>query len=99
MLQIKPILTLREGRVEPFQRERTHKNAVARLKQLVLEEYPRREDGYLSIMHAAAPSQAQMLASDLQDRLGLHNVPILDVPPAIVTHGGPGILAAAFFTA
>jgi hypothetical protein len=25
-------------------------------------------------------------------------VPILDVPPAIVTHGGPGILAAAFFT-
>jgi hypothetical protein len=28
----------------------------------------------------------------------LKSVPILDVPPAIVVHGGPGILAAAFFT-
>jgi DegV family protein with EDD domain len=97
MLQIKPILTLREGRVEQFERERTHKNAIARLKQLVLEEYPRGGDGYLSIMHAAVPNQAQELANDLADRLGLQNVPILDVPPAIVTHGGPGILAAAYF--
>lgn len=97
MLQIKPILTLREGRVEPFERERTHKHAVARLKQLVLNQYPHSENGYLSVMHAAVPDQAQELANDLQDRLGLRDIPILDVPPAIVTHGGPGILAVAFF--
>ena len=97
VLQIKPILTLREGRVEQFERERTHKNALARLKQLVLEKYPRNKDGYLSVMHAAAPDEAAELASDLGDKLGVRDVPILDVPPAIVVHGGPGILAAAFF--
>jgi DegV family protein with EDD domain len=98
VLQIKPILALSDGRVEPFERERTHKRAVLRLKALVLEQYPRRENGYLSIMHAAVPDQAEALARDLGQALGLGNVPILDVPPAIVTHGGPGILAVAFFT-
>jgi DegV family protein with EDD domain len=98
VLQIKPILALREGRVEPFERERTHKRAVQRLKELVLEQYPRRQNGYLSIMHAAVPDQAKALSNDLSLALGLENIPILDVPPAIVTHGGPGILAVAFFT-
>lgn len=97
VLQIKPILALRGGRIESYEKERTHKNALARLKQLVVEQYPRAGDGYLSIMHAGIPEQAQALASDLGDRLGVTTVPILDVPPAIVTHGGPGILAAAFF--
>ena len=97
VLQIKPILALQEGRVEQFERERTHKNALARLKQLVLEEYPHNRNGYLSVMHAAVPTQATELACDLGDKLGVRDVPILDVPPAIVVHGGPGILAAAFF--
>jgi DegV family protein with EDD domain len=96
VLQIKPILTFRDGRVDQFERERTQKRALARLKELVLEQIPR-DGGYLSVMHAGVPDQGQALADDLRAQLNLPHVPILDVPPAIVTHGGPGILGVAFF--
>jgi DegV family protein with EDD domain len=99
VLQIKPILTLRDGKVDMYERERTHKRALARLVELTLEQYPKDQPGYLSIMHADVPDQAGNLASQLGASLGLTDVPIYNVPPAIVTHGGPGILGVAFFAA
>ncbi len=97
VLQVKPILAFSAGQVEQFERERTQKRAVIRLKELVLEQIPRDGSGYLSVMHAGVPEQGQALADDLAAQLNLPDVPILDVPPAIVTHGGPGILGVAFF--
>jgi DegV family protein with EDD domain len=97
VLQIKPILTFRDGRVDQFEKERTHKRALARLKELVLEQIPRDGNGYLSVLHAGVPEQGQELADDLRTLLGLTDVPIYHLPPAIVTHGGPGILGVGFF--
>ena len=50
-------------------------------------------------MHADAEAEAQSLAADLAAELGLSDIPIYDLPPAIVVHGGPGILATSFFAA
>jgi DegV family protein with EDD domain len=97
VLQVKPILSFQDGRVNQFERERTHKRALARLKELVLEQIARDQTGRLTVMHAGVPEQGQALADDLAARLDLSDVPILDVPPAIVTHGGPGILGVGFF--
>jgi DegV family protein with EDD domain len=96
MLQIKPILTLEDGRVQSFERERTHKRAMARLKEIVVEQYPKQGEGYLAVMHAGATEQAEDLAADLGTRFSLSEVPIYDLPPAIVVHGGPGILGVSF---
>ena len=97
MLQIKPILCLKDGRVEQYEKERTHKRALSRLKELVVEQCPSGGNGYLSVMHAGVAEQGQALAAELGVTLQQPQVPVRDVPPAIVTHGGPGILAAAFF--
>ena len=97
VLQVKPSLTFRDGQVNQFERERTQKRAVARLKELVLEQIPQDGSGYLSVMHADVPDQGQALADDLGAQLGLSQIPIYDVPPAIVTHAGPGILGVGFF--
>jgi fatty acid kinase fatty acid binding subunit len=97
VLQIKPILTLREGRVEQHERERTQRRAVIRLKEIVCEQYPRNSEGYLSVLHAGVPDEGLALALDLKELLNLEDVPLFDMPPAIVTHGGPGILGVAFF--
>jgi DegV family protein with EDD domain len=97
VLQIKPILTFTSGKVDQYERERTQKRALARLTEIVLEQYPRKENGYLTVMHAGVPEQGKTLADDLGARLGLKDVHIYDVPPAIVTHGGPGILGVGFF--
>lgn len=97
VLQIKPILCLKDGRVDRYENERTQKRAYSRLTELVNEQYPRHQAGYLSIMHAGVPDQGNTLAQELGKMLNLADVPVFNVPPAIVTHGGPGILAASFF--
>ena len=98
VLKIKPILSLSEGRVEPFEKERTQKHAINRLVELVRTQASRNGDAYISVMHAAVPELAGEFANILCSEFGLKSIPILDLPPAIVVHGGPGILAAAFFT-
>jgi len=96
VLQIKPILTLQDGRVQPYERERIHKRAVSRLKEIVAERCPPGGDGHLAVMHAGAAEQAQALAAELGKKLEQEVVPIYDLPPAIVVHGGPGILGVSF---
>jgi DegV family protein with EDD domain len=98
VLKIKPILALTDGRVEQFEKERTQKHAINRLFELVKSQAATNDEAYISIMHAAIPELAQEFAGRLCADFGLSSIPILDVPPAIVVHGGPGILAAAFFT-
>lgn len=98
VLQIKPILEVRDGKVEPLERERTHRRALARMKELVIEQAAPSDDALISVMHAGAPDEGQALAEDLQAQLRLSKTPpVVAVPPAIVTHGGPGILGVGFF--
>ena len=96
-LQIKPILELKNGRVEPFEKVRTHHRALVRLKELVYEQCPRTPEAHLSVMNADEVEAAQNLAREFEHELGLARVPIYNVGASITTHGGPGILAVAFF--
>jgi len=98
ILQIKPILTVRDGQVEPFEQQRTKKRALARLVEIVAEQCPRTKESYLCVMQADALETARELASELKTRMGLEYLPIYELPPAIVVHGGPGALAVGFFT-
>ena len=58
---------------------------------------PHHGEGYLTVMHAGVPEQGLALAEELGQLIDQAFVPIADVPPAIVTHGGPGILGVGFF--
>jgi DegV family protein with EDD domain len=98
LLQIKPILTLVNGRVEQCEKERTHKHALARMREMVTRQIAKKGPGFLSILHGGVPALGQALADDLGASLGIEAVPVFDMPPAIVTHGGPGVLGTGFFT-
>ena len=98
VLQIKPILTLTDGRIDQFERERTKKKAVGRIKELLLAESARGAEAHVSVNHAGAQQEAEALAAELKQALGTDEVLVLDMPPAIVTHAGPGLLAVGFFT-
>jgi DegV family protein with EDD domain len=98
VLQVKPILTMQAGRVTPFEKQRTHKRAVSRLKEITLTQIQESKDGCLAVMHADVHDQATELANDLCQLLNYSHIPIYDLPPAIVVHGGPGILGVSFFS-
>ncbi len=99
MLQIKPILQISHGRVEPLDKVRTHQKALEHLKELILAECPRSPEARLNVMHADAPEDADRLRAELSAALGVKDIPLYSVGPAITTHGGPGILAVGFFAA
>lgn len=99
LLQIKPILTVGEGQVAPFEQQRTKKRAVARLVEIVEEQCPKSAEAHLCVMQAGAEEKAGALAASLRSRMNLENIPVYELPPAIVVHGGPGVLAAGFFVA
>lgn len=98
VLQIKPILTFREGRIDQFEKERTKKKALARIKELIIAESARGPEAHVSVMHADARDEAEELAAELRAALGTAEAPVMDLAPAIVTHAGPGTLAFGFFT-
>ncbi|MGD1994862.1 MAG: DegV family protein [Anaerolineae bacterium] len=101
LLQIKPILTLEDGRVDALEQQRTRKRALARLRQLIVEGegQPGRPDAHLAVMHVDAEDEARDLAEYFAEALDLSpdQIPIYLLPPAIVVHGGPGILGATYF--
>lgn len=97
LLQIRPILTLRDGQVEPLANERTRKRALQHIMRLVTESAPRDRDPLFSVMHAADLDAAGQLIQQLQAEFGKVEVPVYDLVPAVVTHGGPGAIGLGFF--
>lgn len=97
MLQIKPLLQIKDGQVQVLERVRTHSHAFERLEELVVEQCPRSETAHLSVMHADDPITARRLLSDLKTALGIPDIPIYGVGAAITTHGGPGTIGVGFF--
>jgi DegV family protein with EDD domain len=101
ILQVKPILTLRDGHIEPVESQRTKKRAVSRIKEIILQDCPHSPDCMLSIMHCDAEDEALELRAEFAAALDLPQdcIPIYLVPPAIVVHAGPKVLAVSYFTA
>ncbi|MBN1937431.1 MAG: DegV family protein [Anaerolineae bacterium] len=97
LLQIRPILTIQGGQIEPLTNERTRKRALKHIMDLAEELAPRDRDPLFSVMHAAAPDVAQELALEIGGVFGDVRVLVMDLVPAIVTHGGPGAMGLSFF--
>jgi len=98
LLEIKPILTIREGQVEAFEQQRTKKRALARLADVVAEECPKTPDSHLAVLQVEAEDEAQEFAETLKRFVPLPEIPIFLLPPAIVVHGGPKTMGVGFFT-
>jgi len=97
LLQVKPILTVKDGRTEPVESQRTHKRALERVKQMVYSDCPHGPQAHITIMHGDAIDEASKLADELKANLGLTEVPTYQLPPAIMVHAGPGTLAISYF--
>lgn len=96
VLQMKPILTIKDGKVEALERVRTSGKAVARLKEIVLEDLKGKPDPKLVVMHAAAPELGQQMADALAKELGIPAPTVVEAGPAIATHAGPGAVGVGY---
>lgn len=97
VLQIKPILTVGDGRIQPFEQQRTKKRAISRVLELIIESFPKNQEPFLQIMQGDALEDALWFKEQFATQLGIKDVPIVELPPAIIVHAGPGTLAISYF--
>ena len=97
ILQIKPILTIDDGKVAPFDKVRTKKHAIDSIFKLTVEICQNEHNPHLTISHCGDEGAAKALRRRFLEVLEIEDIPIYLVPPAIVVHGGPGILEVSCF--
>jgi len=96
LLDMKPILELRDGRVEPMERVRTKKKALDRILDVIAEQTAGRSPIRLATIHAAAPAEAAALLEAAKTRLGAIEAIIAEASPTVATHTGPGTVGLAY---
>lgn len=92
-LQVKPLLTVLDGRVEKLEQVRTAGKALARLAELAIEAASGQEHVDVAVQHLAAPERAEALAQDLRARLPYAPVVVAPVGGVVGAHVGPGMVA------
>jgi DegV family protein with EDD domain len=97
LLEIKPILQMKDGQVESFEQHRTKKRALARLVEVAVEQCQGGEDSHLCALQVKAEKEAEVLVAELKSRVNVHQIPIYELPPAIVVHAGPRAMGIGFF--
>ena len=97
LLEIKPILQVKNGQVESFEQQRTKKRARARLVEVVAEQCPSEDSAHLCVIQVEAENEAQALVAELRSRVSVSQIPIYKLPPAIVVHAGPRAMGVGFF--
>jgi len=97
-LKMKPILELRDGRVESVERVRTRKKSLDRLVELIEERTGGHTPIRLAALNAASPDDARWLMEQTSQRLNPTEMVFSEVSPVIGTHAGPGTVAVAYMT-
>lgn len=95
-LSIKPILYIKDGHIEPLERVRTRKRAVARLLELV-EEKIGKSEAHFAVLHCEADVEARELGEQVKAKFNCAELVVAEAGPVIGTHTGPGTLGLAFY--
>ena len=97
LLQIKPILTVVDGKTAVFTKVRTKKKAIEALITGLMEDLKERDLGEVIVHHINCPEEGEALAKQLSQTLN-QSVQIQSIGPVIGAHVGPGSIGLAYYT-
>ncbi len=92
VLNVKPVLVLREGELHPLSNVRTHAKGVEKLVEFVKGT---RHIEELAVIHTTTPDEAVGLKVRLSSLVESSRLHIARLGPALGVYGGPGMLAVA----
>jgi DegV family protein with EDD domain len=92
-LGVKPLLCLRDGRIEPLERVRTSTRAIARLEELAVA-LAGDDPVSIAVHHLDAQARANQVAIALDEMLPkVDDIVMTEVGAVVGAHAGPGMLA------
>lgn len=95
-LNIKPILEVKDGRVEAVERIRTRKKSLKRVVELIEGKVGNRQPVRLAALHANAREDARLILEQAIQRLSPVETIYSEVSPVVGTHAGPGTVGLCF---
>ena len=94
LLDIKPIIAVRDGETHPVGRVRTRKKAVQKFKEIVASQEKLRA---LGVVHSVSPEEATALADDCSSHFPREQMLVSEFSAVMGTHLGPGALGLSFW--
>jgi DegV family protein with EDD domain len=97
LLNIKPLLQLKDGVVESLEKARSRKKGLRRLVELAREDLG--DDvatASIGIVHGNVPQDAEAFAAQIQESLGCEKPVIMEVSPVLGVHTGPGVIGLGY---
>ena len=95
-LNLKPLLELRDGRIESIEKVRTKGKAINRMIELIIERTAGRNPIRLATLHANAEAEAKSALETAAAQLHPVEQVLASVCPVIGTHAGPGTVGLAY---
>jgi DegV family protein with EDD domain len=92
LLKVKPILCLKDGRVEPLDKVRSKRKALARLLEVVEERVGPGTPVRVAVLHAQVPDEARALEQEVRARFNCTECYFAELGPVLGTHTGPGVV-------
>lgn len=97
MLQIKPILTLIDGKIELHEKVRTHRKAMDKMLADFDAAARKGNPIRLGVVHSERREDAEALAAALSGKYENVQTEVGELGPVIGTHTGPGVLALVWY--
>ena len=97
ILQIRPILTVKDGKTAVFAKVRTKKKAVEKIINTLLGDIKNNELGEVIVHHINSNVEGMNLAGKIENILGIH-VRVTSIGPVIGLHVGPGTIGIVYYT-
>jgi fatty acid-binding protein DegV len=95
-LNFKPILELRDGRVEAAERVRTRTKSLRRIIELVEEKIDGRTPVRIASIHASSPEDARIVLEEATKKFKPVESYLSEVSPAIGANIGPGVVGLVY---
>lgn len=97
ILQIKPILTVIDGKTAVFGKVRTTSRAIATIIDAFLKDVKEKGLGEVVVHHINCMAEGIKIAEMIEEHLNI-SVPVYSIGPVIGLHVGPGALGVVYYT-
>jgi DegV family protein with EDD domain len=95
-LNLKPILAVEGGRIEPVERVRTRSKALDRVVEIVAEKCAGKSPVRIATLHADSPNDAKLMLEKITPLVNPIESVFAAVSPAVGANAGPGTVGLAY---